>query len=263
MQAILLLNITHYHLPSFWRHKRCWPIIAAIRRELSGIEGILSSKRRIALQPAYLVEGEYAGRAVVLAATGIGKGRTQEAVSSIVDTYHPEALVCLGYAGAASEELSAGDLVLCPSVYLLDGDARTGDSRSSDAELMKIAHQALQGAEISYHEGDGVTVPHLVVEPEAKRSIGRRFGVKVIDMESYWVAETAAGRGVPFLGLRAVTDPVTQRVPNLISSIDGTGGVTYAGVLAHALTHPRDIYPIVGLSRYSIRASRNLARFCI
>ncbi|MEE9199705.1 MAG: hypothetical protein V3U26_07935, partial [Dehalococcoidia bacterium] len=199
--------------------------------------------------------------------TGIGGRGVSEVVSRIVDTYRPEALMCLGYAGAASVELGPGDLVLYSSVCLLEAPVPVGesvvveDSRRSDTDLLEQARRALEGTATPFHEGDAVTVPHLVGEPEAKRQIGERYAVKAIDMESYWVAEAASGRGLPFLGVRAITDTMAQRAPDLTSSIDGPGDLSYRRLLAHLLGHPLDIYPLFRLSRHSRRATRNLARF--
>ena len=242
---------------------------AAMRRELAGIERVLAGKQLLNHRVPYGVEGEYRGTKVVLAATGIGGGNVEEMVSSMVENYRPDLLISLGYAGAASEGLRAGDLVLCSRASFLDDvvemrPATAGEHEiSTDPNLENLAVKALQQAELAFHKGGCVTVAGLVGDPEAKRRIGNQWGVLAIDMEGCWMARAAASRGLPFLGIRAITDTVTQRLPDLSGLIDGDGGISVLGSLAHALGHPTDIYPMARLGWHSRLASRNLTRFAL
>ncbi|MFQ5872346.1 MAG: hypothetical protein ACE5JL_00895 [Dehalococcoidia bacterium] len=242
-------------------------LLAAMRRELLGVERMLSHRRPMRFEAASVVEGEWAGREVILATTGIGGKKAREVVSLVADRYHPEALVCLGYAGGVSEGLKAGDLVLYSQVHLLegrllvDGGATLSHSESCNPELVGLARRALRTTGVVFHEGEGATVTDLICDPETKKWIGRNLSANAIDMECYWVAEAARLDGIPFLGVRAVTDPVTQRVPNIASMVDNGGGVSYRDAFLYALGHPLDIYPMLRLDINARRADRNLARF--
>ncbi|MCH7996638.1 MAG: hypothetical protein IIB11_02555 [Chloroflexi bacterium] len=217
----------------------------------------------------YGVEGKYRGTKVVLATTGIGGGNVEERVSSMVESCRPDLLISLGYAGAASEELKVGDLVLCSRASFLGDvlethpDVAGRHEISTDPVLEDLAVEAFQLAELVFHKGGCVTVTRLVGDPEAKRRIGNRWGVLAIDMEGCWMAQAAASRSLPFLGIRAITDTVTQRLPDLSGLIDGDGGISVLGSLAHALGHPTDIYPMARLGWHSRLASRNLTRFAL
>ncbi len=242
---------------------------AAMRRELAGIERNLAGKRLLNHRFPYGVEGEYRGTKVLLATTGIGGGNVEEMVSSMAESYRPDLLISLGYAGAASEGLRVGDLVLCSRASFLDDVMETrpgaagGHEISTDPILENLALEALQQAELVFHKGGCVTVVHLVGDPETKRRIGKQWGVLAIDMEGCWMAQAAVSQGLPFLGIRAITDTVTQRLPDLSGLINGDGGISVLGSLAHVLGHPTDIYPMARLGWHSRLASRNLTRFAL
>ncbi|MFQ5933653.1 MAG: hypothetical protein ACE5KI_03315 [Dehalococcoidia bacterium] len=242
-------------------------VVAAMRRELAGIEGMLSQGHRTNLGGTTVFEGERDGQKVILAATGIGGKQAGEVMALVAERYRPQALLCIGYAGGISEELEAGDLVLYSRVHLLesplppDGQATPLDSKPCDGELSRLARQALERAEIVFREGDGVTVPHLISESGTKRWIGEHLNAVAIDMESYWVARAAELNQIPILGVRAITDPVDQRAPDMASVIDGTGDVSYWRALTHVLSHPFALYPMLRLARNAGRANRSLAKF--
>lgn len=217
----------------------------------------------------YGVEGEYRGTKVVLATTGIGGGNVEEIVSSMVESYQLDLLINLGYAGAASEGLRAGDLVLCSRVSFLDEFMETCPGKagehetSTDPIVENLAMEALQQAELTFHKGGCVTATCLVGDLETKRRIGNQWGVLAIDMEGCWMAQAAGSRGLSFLSIRAITDTVTQRLPDLSGLISGDGGISILGSLAHALVHPTDIYSMARLGWHSRLASRNLTRFAL
>ena len=242
-------------------------IIVAMQRELAGIDKVLSLRRAGRLHSPYLLEGEGGGQGVVLAATGIGTKKKDEIVSFVVENYRPDALICLGYAGAASKELGVGNLVLYSQVQLLEefvstkGDIHAMNTIPSDPQLESLADKVLRKTELPFHKGGGVTVPNLIGDPETKRWIGTTLGVKALDMESYWVAEVARRQGLPFLGVRAITDSMTQRVPDLAGVVNGRGDPSVFLSMAYALRHPLDIYPMLRLARSSRLATRNLVEF--
>ncbi len=230
-------------------------IVAAMRRELSGIEKALNRKSHIKMEGLDLIEGSYRDKELALATVGIGGQRSREMVTLLREKCKPEALVCMGYAGGASSQARAGDLVLYT-------EARRQDSSLTCSQgLLEKARKTLDDAGLAYREGPGATVSEPISDPEAKRLIGEQLGVEAIDMESYPVVEAAAVFDLPVLVVRAITDTVDQRLPNFASILDSTGQVSTCRALTYAATHPLNIYPMVRLSRSSKIASGNLAIF--
>ena len=244
-------------------------IVAAMDRELAGVRGLLSDQRRLSVESMSVVEGKLAGGNVITATTGMGRGKSREVVSYLSDNYKPDALVCLGYAGATSPELDVGDVVLLSRVRLLEGDTTKdnsmtpSDSSMSDSELLASARQVLESNAVPSHEGEGVTVSKIVGDPTIKSRLGQEFGVKAVDLESYWVASEARSKGIPFLSIRAITDPVDLRVPDAVTLVDERGKAFISRILVYLLKRPFDIYALLRLSRNARRATKNLTYFAV
>lgn len=242
-------------------------IVAAMRRELSAIERSLSVKSRIKIEGLDLIEGSLAEEELVLATVGIGGVRPREMVTLLREKCHPDALVCVGYASGASSECKVGDLVLYTEIRYQDKtgtheiEPPTSSPLKCDEKLVKRANKALTDAELPYHQGPGATVPRMIDSPRAKRQLGEQLKVQAIDMESYQVVEAARIFDLPVLVVRAITDTVEQRLPDMTSILNPTGQASFLRVLSYVATHPLDIYPMIRLARSSSIANRNLARF--
>jgi hypothetical protein len=66
--------------------------------------------------------------------------------------------------------------------------------------------------------------------------------IAVIDLESVAYARVAAARSLPYLVVRAVLDPAGERLPlDFEACRDGSGRVSNARVLGHALARPRSL----------------------
>src|SRR5262249_1262268 len=82
--------------------------------------------------------------------------------------------------------------------------------------------------------GRVLTAPHLVGDPQEKRQLGERHGALAVEMESAGVAAWCQERGVPFGGLRAVSDDAaTGLSPELLGVL--AGGRVRPGRLLRAL----------------------------
>ena len=78
-------------------------------------------------------------------------------------------------------------------------------------------------------------------------------------MESYWVGRVAAQHGVPFLALRAISDAVGERLPDLQGVVDEEGVVRAGRALPLLLRRPLYAPTLLRLARGARRAAQNLA----
>jgi hypothetical protein len=101
----------------------------------------------------------------------------------------------------------------------------------------------------------------MAATSEDKRSLGDRFPVAVVDMESYWVAEIAARAGVQSVVVRCVLDPVDRTLPALVSDLIESDGVArLLRSLVYVATKPRSIPDLLRLARETATAKKALAR---
>jgi nucleoside phosphorylase len=194
-------------------------VVAALPIELSGLE-----KRRSSLQISGVRDAwaPREGGAIPLAAAavGIGRRRVEERLPKLLDALSPRALCMVGVAGACRAGLAPGALVLGATHIpdLAKGAEQqtlpgTGPLRPAPAAL-EAAHAAARAANLALTDGTIVTTS-VIATPSAKDSLGRNLGADACDMESYWAARLAAGRGIPFVCVRAIFDEVTERLPEI------------------------------------------------
>jgi adenosylhomocysteine nucleosidase len=155
---------------------------------------------------------------ILLIRTGIGKARAAAATRTALDQYDAGVLVSFGFAGALRDDLRVGDIVLASEV--LDLQAAEGEAALPRREPLDhpaiapwLEERTRSGVPVS--PGRLLTAPRVLRDPEEKQAFGERFGARIVDMESFSVAQIAAERGIPFIGLRVVSDAVRDRVPDL------------------------------------------------
>lgn len=181
------------------------------------------------------------GRGVEVHVTGMGAAATARAAAALV-ARRPRALVAAGFCGALDPALRPGDLVAAERVL----DEATGEAFP--------AHPALLAAAPG-RRGTIVSAVRLARTPQERA----RLSGTAVDLESAAAARVAAGAGVPFLALRAVTDSVGDRLPDFASIADARGRLRPGPGIRHFLAHPRDIPGLLRLLPASRRAGRALA----
>jgi len=126
-------------------------------------------------------------------------------------------LLFSGVAGAISDDLKIGDLViadgLCqhdlditafghPYGYVPEGEVCI----PTDVNLRNIAKQVAQEKAITLKEGVIATGDQFVASFERKEWVGRTFDASALEMEGASVAVVCNALNVPFFILRAISD---------------------------------------------------------
>ena len=240
-------------------------IVSAVREELAEYLAIGGFARAGTSGSVRLYRSAKQG-SVVVAESGIGGKRAEEATRLIVDRFKPALIVSAGFGGAVQPGLATADVVLCERVWWANGPL---DSWSPDtAELCDIGngtvgdlHQLASrslGRELI--RGDCLTVPRVFGNPSEKQRVGGKFDVSVLDMESYWVCRAAGDYGVPCLVLRSVLDTVDQRLPAFVEVAAANGGDRRRRrAMGHALSRPWEIPGLIRLASQARAASASLA----
>lgn len=104
-------------------------------------------------------------------------------------------VISTGFAGAAQPGFKPGDLVVATEVI----DGSTG---------LKFIPQDGWAKLKGIRRGPFLTVQAILTEDFAKAEAGRRFNAMVVELETAWVARAALERGIPWMGLRAILDPM-------------------------------------------------------
>ena len=94
-----------------------------------------------------------------------------------------------------------------------------------------------------------------------KEGLGKRLGVKALDMETHHMAETVSRFGLPFLVVRAILDPVEMRLPEGLDTLYEDGRFSIKRVLTFAGRHPGELWRLPGIGLKARAADKALNGF--
>ena len=192
--------------------------------------------------------------------TGVGKSKTVTAMKALLDqSCKLDSILALGFAGALTEELETGDIVLGRRYYAAGEDSFI----EGDGLLLEMAQEALKEHDAPrYFIADNLTVPEVVIGSADKGRLADSTNTWVTNMEDYWIAKVATMRGIPFLSARVVLDTFNQELPRLGKEIGNKGSLgQILHVAASLIARPQDLSKVVALSRQVKVARKSLAGF--
>ncbi len=171
-------------------------------------------------------------RAIGASVVACGAGeRARDAAARLLDKVRPAAVVLLGVCGGLDPSLAPGDLVVARSVLALEGRELV-----PAVSLVEGVRAALRRRRFSFVTAPLLTVERLLAGRRQKAEVWNATGAAGVDMESYWVAEAACDRGVPWIALRAVLDASAVSLPGAMRAWTGEGDERRA--LASAAARP-------------------------
>jgi len=176
-----------------------------------------------------LIGGYAGGREVMLLCAGVGKVPAAAGTRFLVDNFSLEALLVCGIAGALSPDARLGELIIATELVPGDvGIAHSGGFRPTgpglvedgrlvfhpslpvSRHLLAEAEDAAVRAGLSYLAGRVITCDQVVLDPELRTHLGELFDAVAVEMEGAAAAHVAAGEGIPFLAVRAISDELTH-----------------------------------------------------
>ena len=162
-------------------------------------------------------EGSYKGKEVVVAYSKIGKVFATLTATMLIEKFGCDRLLFSGVAGAISDELKIGDLViadgLCqhdlditafghPFGYVPEGEVCI----PADVKLREIAKIIALKKGLTLKEGIIATGDQFIADSKKKEWIGETFNADALEMEGASVAVVCSVLNVPFFILRAISD---------------------------------------------------------
>ena len=193
-------------------------IIAAMEEELKTLLLALEDKKEVVVLGKTYFEGRIGRHEVVLVQSGIGKVLSAMSVAILAETFGVDAIINTGSAGAVSEGLAIGDVVIADRLVYHDVDVTAfgyAYGQMAGQELYYQAEQTLvaslqtvlnqQG--IHNHVGLIATGDSFIAGQEKVDVIKNRFPeVLAVEMEGAAIAQAAQAAGKPFLVIRAMSD---------------------------------------------------------
>ncbi len=234
-------------------------VFYALAREMKGLKRRLAARRRIASDGLSGFAGRLDSVELILLATGVGGMRARQCARRAFSVYRDaELALSCGLAGALSEGLSAGDLVLADHLLLGGKEDNFPDHiLEPPRHQLEIAERALRGAGLTFATGALLTASRVLDGAVAKRAAKAQSGAVAVDMESAVIGLEAAAHGVPFVCVRAVFDEIDDPVPSGMT--DDSGHVRASAAMGFVWKNPGFLLGVPRLVRNLSKAVRSIA----
>jgi adenosylhomocysteine nucleosidase len=227
-------------------------IIAALPIEVGDLIDRLERVRKYHSASVPMIEGEYAGRIVVVAVGGVGRAAARRAADLVVAGHQPRWLVSAGFAGALNPTLARHDVVLAHEII--------------DPEGLRfpVAIPEALGDGQRYVHGRLLTVDRIIAQPEEKQELHSGFGADLVDMESSAVAELCSQKLLRFLSVRVISDDAGTVLPREVATLLAHTGSYRVGAALRALWHrPASLKDFWLLHERALESSDRLAKFLV
>jgi len=162
------------------------------------------------------------------------------------------ALLSFGIAGGIAPGLAAGTLLLPRAVK-----SESGEVFPADEKLHADFAAALRRAGLAFMEGAVLGLDRLAMTQADKEALFYQSRAEAVDTESIFVARAAERENIPFVVLRAISDPAEIGLPPAAAiGLDQEGNPAIRPVLKSLLQNPLQL---PGLIRAALGARRALA----
>jgi nucleoside phosphorylase len=215
---------------------------------------LLTNKSRVDRNGVRVIRGEIDSRTIEVLHTGVGQkvcrkrlGKYLSATGQIRHGERDQQLDCLisaGFAGALADNLQIGDLLMAENFSTVE----LSETRAS------LSHFPINIANL-------LTVPALIESPGERNNLALTLGAAAVDMETEFIARACAGRGVPLLSLRVISDTPHQLFPapmDVLFDIERQQ-TRMLKLATHLLAHPTRVPHLVQFARRIARARKVLA----
>lgn len=198
-------------------------IICAMELELEGILGSMQIEDKTEISGITYVRGLLGSRELVVAQCGVGKVNCAVCTQIMIDKFSPDAIINSGVAGALSEDVTVGDVVIASYAVQHDYDTTAlGEEKGlvdcsgelmvkipMDETLSKKLYdtaKALGGCNVFM--GIIATGDRFVSDSDERLSIGEEFSALACEMEGGAMAQVCRRAKLPCAIIRSISDDI-------------------------------------------------------
>lgn len=177
----------------------------------------------------------------------------------LIDEAHPDLVVSAGFCGGISTELRVGDVVLATGLTIVSGQG-LNEVPVTIAPVCRdfVSRQAAEGQRVF----GGLFATTMAIMPKGRLAalLPADAPWPVVEMESAAIARLAGEKGIPFVGLRTVSDPSDEELGfSLDEFCDEQMRIRIPRVLLTIARKPRIIPQLIRLARNSRIAAASLS----
>ena len=195
-------------------------IIAAMEEEMQEIEKLMQEKEEQKIYELNFIKGKINNTYVVLVEAGVGKVNAARTTQILIDNFNVDAIINVGSAGSANDELNIGDIVVGKEIVQHDFDitafghpkgyiSNVGlcvESNKLLVEKMEKIRERIEEDEFKIKIGVIASGDIFCTELKMKEKIRNKFNADAIEMEGAAIAQVCKLDNIPFLIIRSISD---------------------------------------------------------
>ena len=231
-------------------------LFSAFPREVREVVRLAGQRERIEGLPFKAVRASLSPHTLIVAETGLGVENAGRVFLRLLASETPDAVISAGYCGALSHDAAVGDVIWAESICFIDSQNPEALSLPDGSGLLKAL-----SLRAPVRAGTFLTMAEWRKKGEVLPLVTPDMALPVCDMETFPIARLCRDRGLPFYGLRAVSDLAGKDLGFDPRSVcDAKGVYRLSRALRLFLTKPSLIAQAAELRRTSKTASRNLSQ---
>lgn len=234
-------------------------VVVAMPEERVALTKMMQQRSRRRVGGVVLYDGLLQGRRLCIAEGGMGSAAAARAARLLLSAEQPVLLVSAGFCGAVHAGAQVADLVLCKRLFALDQQGiHEVALPGSDLGCARLS-ATLQHYGLRIWQGSFITTQRVESKLNIAALLPMGLPTPVLEMESAAVAQVAAETGLPFLGLRSISDAADEELGFSLDELtDNSFQISIPRVLLTCLKKPRIIPQLARLAANSGRAAKSL-----
>ncbi len=176
--------------------------------------------------------------------TGVGQVATERAICAFLSTESPDLVVSSGFAGALTDDLQVGDLLLAENF--------------TSPEWLERCQAVLR---VHTRTGALATASAITDTSSARADLARQTGAVAVDMETEFIVRACTEAAVPVISLRVISDTPAAPMPappHVLFDV-AAQRTNYRALASHVARHPSSAVRLIAFARQIASAREKLA----
>jgi len=234
--------------------------ITAMPQEFRAVTCCLEAPATVRIGQYVACRGTASCHDIVVLESGMGYDNATRATETLSSEVRPDILISAGFCGGVEPDLGVGAVVVATRIVTISGDMVVEvPVEFATAGCNFVAHQPLSAHPV--FGGTFVSTPVIMRKALIAALLPTGSPHTVVEMESAAIAIISAAKGIPFIGIRSVSDPAGEELGfSLDEFCDDQMRIRISRVLLSIMRRPLIIPQLVRLGRNSRIAGVTLAQ---
>lgn len=235
-------------------------IITAMPEETQAVVRAIGGVKKLQNGKLAILHGVFAGHEIVIVEAGMGFNNAATAAEKLVQKVRPEMIFSVGFCGGVSTELQVGDIVMATGLTIVsERELEAVPVEISAASRNFVVRESAEGRRV--FGGLFASTPVVMQKKQLAARLPAEAPFPVVEMESAAIAIIAVENGIPFVGMRTVSDPFDEELGfSLDEFCDDRMRIRIPRVLLTIARKPRIIPQLIRLARNSRIAGASLSQ---